>query len=407
MNILQVNKFHQSWGGANRYYMELSRILEERGNRVISFSMKEDSNEPSRYSDYFVEHIDLNNPDGLLSRIRCFLRVTYSLDARKKIRKLIGDHRPEIAHIHNIYHQISPSILPVLKNSGIPVVMTAHDYKLVCPNNTLFDGSNICEKCLGGKSYQVMLNRCHNSSFSKGLTLAIEAYLHSLLRSYTECVDTIITPSSFMRNIFITFGVNPDKIVFIPNFVDPIPDKFGDEEDDYILYFGRLSIEKGLRTLISAMQRYPGTRLILAGDGPEREGLEKLSGVLNLTNVQFIGQKNSQETEQLVKNSMFTVITSIWYENCPLSVLESMAQGKPVIGSRIGGIPDLIEDGKDGLLFNSNDVEDLCEKIGTILDDSDYRRELGRNAYLKVKQHFNSEVHYQGISSVYKELIGG
>jgi glycosyltransferase involved in cell wall biosynthesis len=207
-----------------------------------------------------------------------------------------------------------------------------------------------------------------------------------------------------MKEVFTSAGIPSEKIVVIPNFVDPVPEQEEWEEGDYILFFGRLSIEKGLTVLIKAMRHFPETRLLMAGSGPERYHLEALCRKLEVTNVDFLGRQSSEETESLIKRSLFTIISSIGGENCPLSVLESMAFGKPVIGSRIGGIPDLIDDGKDGFLFDPNDETDLCKKIEAMLGDTEYRRELGRNAYKKIERDFNGEVHYQRVYSVYNDL---
>jgi glycosyltransferase involved in cell wall biosynthesis len=406
MKILQVNKFHYYHGGADGYYLELSRILEEQGHEVSYFSMKNEKNIESPHSTYFVENVDFNAPNGIMNRIKCFTRVIYSFEARRNIKQVVDLYQPDIVHLHNIYHQISPSILPILKKNDLPVVMTAHDYKVVCPNYSLFNGYEICEKCRDGKIYHVLLSGCHNKSIAKGFTLAIEAYLYRFLRTYQDCLDIIITPSMFMKTKFEEYGISSEKIIFIPNFVDPIPVKLERrEEGDYLLYFGRLSREKGLMVLILAMRKHPDLSLIVAGDGPERRHLERLCDKEGIFNVKFVGKKNSKEIKKLIEHCMFTVLPSICYENCPLSVLESMASGKPVIGSQIGGIPDLIENGKDGLLFKAGNDEELSEKIGALAKDKDLRDELGRNSYNKVKQNYSKETHLQSILSVYKNLL--
>jgi len=405
VKILQINKAHHYRGGANRYYMELSRILEEAGHEVVHFSMKDGENVNSPYSDYFVENVDLAGAGTVQERIRCFGRVVYSFQARRRVERLIKEHRPEIAHLHNIYHQISPSILQVLKKNGLRTVLTAHDYKLICPNYTLFDGRDTCEKCLGGKNYHVLTTGCHGGTLATGMTLAIEAYLHLFLGSYRKYLDIVITPSRFMKECLAKFGIPDANIIHVPNFVDPIPENVEPGRGGYILYMGRLSREKGVDSLILAMREFPETPLIIAGDGPERKALEKVSQEEGAGNVQFVGQQGADDLGGLLSGSMFTVVPSIWYENCPLSVLESMAYGRPVIGSKTGGIPDLIGDGEDGLLFSPGDVNDLSDKIGLILGDSEYREELGMNAHLRARQEFTKEAHRDKILSIYSELL--
>ncbi len=405
MKILQVNKYHHDQGGANRYYLELSRALTEEGHDVVHFSMQDERNEPSPFSEYFVENVDFNRPGSLFDQAKRSMRVIYFPQARRMIRKIVERYTPEIAHLHNIYHHLSPSFLPVLEERGIPVVMTAHDYKLICPNYTLFDGRNICEKCRGGKSYQVLLSRCYPGSFPKGITLAVEAYLHKLLGTYSKCLDVIIVPSRFMKETMVRFGIPEKKISFIPNFVDPVPTEIQNGSGEYILYFGRLAREKGLPTLIGAMQSYSEISLVIAGDGPARSDLERMCVERKILNVDFVGRKNAREIIRLIEGSRFTVLPSVWYENCPLSVLESMAHGKPVVGADIGGIPDLIDDGTDGLLFEAGNEADLGEKIGRLVKDREFCVELGRKGYQKVKEFYNKEVHCRSVLSVYEKLL--
>jgi glycosyltransferase involved in cell wall biosynthesis len=406
MKVLQVNKAHHRRGGANLYCLELSRVLEEAGHRVVHFSMKDAANEPCPDADLFVEHVDFDEPGGPLARLHAFGRVIYSPQARRRIGRLVERHRPDIAHLHNVYHQISPSILPALHRRGIPVLLTAHDYKLVCPNYTLFDGDRVCERCLDGQVHRVATTGCHGGSVAKGVTLAFEAFLHRLLGTYVRHLDHVVAPGPFMRDTLVRFGFPADRITVIPNFVDPLPDAPDGAEGDYILYFGRLSREKGLMTLVQAMRRLPGSTLIIAGDGPERGALEAACGGEGPANVRFLGHRTPEEVRRLVGGSRFTVLPSIWYENCPLSVLESMARGRPVVGARIGGIPDLIEDGRDGLLFAPGDADDLAEKIERLEKDGDLRRALGRAAFRKVGRLYSREVHVRSIVSLYERLIG-
>jgi len=407
MRILQVNKSHHHRGGANHYYLELSRALVETGNDVINFSMRDDQNDPSPFSSYFVDRVDFNDAGGTIERIKCSGRAVYSLQARKKIRLIIDRFRPNIAHIHNIYHQLSPSFLPILRDHGIPVVMTAHDYKLVCPNYMLFNGEVVCERCVEGEMYNILLEACRNTPLSRRLVLLAEAYLHRILGTYRNSLDVVIAPSMFMKDILDRNARLNARVINIPNFVDPIPagPKFGGGE--YILYFGRLSREKGLSTLIRAVKRFPDSLLLIAGEGPEKRSLEMLCDRENADNVRFIGQKNPTEIRQLIDRCAFSVLPSIWYENCPLSILESMARGKPVVGSRIGGIPELIGDGRTGLLSRAGDVDDLSEKIGRLLKDRDLRVELGRNGYRDVKIRYNKADHCRAILSVYEDLVYG
>jgi glycosyltransferase involved in cell wall biosynthesis len=408
MKILQVNKFHYNYGGSNRYYLNLSRILELDGHEVAYFSMKGDKNVPSPYSEYFIEPIDYDQIGGPIEMIRSFVNVLYSFEAKKKIGKLLNHFKPDLAHIHNIYHQISPSILPELKGFGIPVVMTAHDYKLVCPNYSLFDGREICERCEGGKrAYHASIGRCHQGTVAKGILLTLESYLHQLLGSYSKGLDLIIAPSQFMKDTLARFGIPEKKVVYVPNFVDPIPEKFEYEEGDHLLYFGRLAAEKGIEILLLAMKNFRDVPLLLAGEGPDKGRFEEITREEGLDNVRFVGKANRSEVESLIRRSKFTILPSIWYENCPLSILESMAYGKPVIGARIGGIPDLIEHDQDGLLFTAGDVDDLSRQIERLLAVRNRLREMGESGHRKVRGLYSKEVHYRSILSIYRRFLDG
>ena len=225
MRILQINKSHGHMGGANRYYLELSRALAEDGHKVIHFSAQGARDEPSPYRRHFVTPVDFRRPGPLNRKILSSLRVLYSMEARKKIGEVISRYHPEIAHIHNIYHHLSPSILPLLKDRGIPVVMTAHDYKLVCPSYTMFDGYGVCERCLGGKAYRVLRGRCQRNARRKGLVLFLEAYPHWFPRTYERCGDVVTAPSRFLKRVLDESPLSLKKVVAVPNFADPIPEE--------------------------------------------------------------------------------------------------------------------------------------------------------------------------------------
>ena len=404
MKLLVVNKFYFLSGGAERYIFELNKVLEKNGCTVIPFSMKDDRNFPSEYSHYFVSNIDFKNKLSTFDKLKSIPRILYSFESKGKILKLIADFKPDLAHVHNIAHQISPSILPVLKKQGIPIVQTLHDFKLVCPSYLFHNHGKTCEKCKGDKFYNVFMDRCIKDSFSGSFLIAVEMYFHKIINVYDN-IDVFITPSLFMKNKLEEFGANPKKLIHIPNFVSAESFSPNYSFEDYIVYFGRLSEEKGVMTLLKAMDKSWKFKLLIVGEGILRQDLEKYVEEKKLNNVIFTGYKKEKELKDLIKNAMFTVIPSECYENCPMSVLESFAMGKPVIGSNIGGIPELINEEVDGLLFEPGNAMDLRDKMLYLSNNPGKIKEMGKQGREKVEKLYNIELHYQKINEIYQKLL--
>jgi len=401
MKILSVNKFYHVRGGSERYFFELGDLYKQAGHEVIPFAMKHPHNLPSPYDRYFVSYINFwDNPDWL-DRIRAPGRVLYSVEAKHRISKLIADTKPDVAHIHLIYHQISPAILPVIKKYGIPIVQTLHDYKPICPTYSLVSNGNTCELCRGRRFYHAVLQRCNRGSLFASLLNSVEMYLHHALGWY-DLPDVYITPSDFMRRKMIEFGMQSEKVVHIPNFVNADECAYSSVSDNYFVYVGRLIPVKGIRTLLHAMElARPGSaKLLIIGSGPQSQELESLKTRLNLENVEFLGYQSGEKLKALMANAMFSVLPSEWYENCPISVLESMAMGKPVIGARIGGIPELIDHGTDGLLFEPGNVADLATNIEFLTGNRQRCRAMGRAARDKVVRQYGHRQHYEAVLDV-------
>jgi glycosyltransferase involved in cell wall biosynthesis len=407
MRILSANKFYYVYGGSDRYFFELNKLHEQAGHEVIPFAMKHPRNIPSPYSKYFVSEVNYWDNPTPLEKLQAAGRVLYSSEARRKISEIIDQTHPDIAHIHLIYHQISPSFLPDLRKKSIPIIQTLHDYKPICPTYSMVANNEICERCKGKHFYHATLLRCNHGSFIGSALSSTEMYLHHALRYY-DLPDIYIAPSDFMRKKMIQYGIPAKKLVHVPNFIDI---NYAFEEKNIkkkqFIYVGRLVHIKGLSTLLDAMKilGLSDYRLIIVGDGPERPALENYIKKHNITNIEFVGYKNKDEVNQLLTQSQFSILPSIVYENCPLSILESMAVGTPVIGSRIGGIPELINDGVDGFLFEPKNPEDLAKKMFIMLSNSRATIEMGRIAKLKVKQKYNPEIHYEKIIAIYDKLL--
>ncbi|MDD2584281.1 MAG: glycosyltransferase [Bacteroidales bacterium] len=374
MRILQVNKYHYPRGGADKYFLDISEALKRAGHEVAVFSMSHPQNTPSAYEKYFVSRISFNENLGWKNVIKIPGRVIYSLEAKRKFKKLVQDFKPDIIHLHNIYHQISPSILSLAKKFKIPVVMHLHDYKLICPNHTLFNQGKYCDRCLPHKYFNCFKYRCLKDSYLASLLVSLEMYVHhSILKIYEKGVGLFIAPSLFMKEICQSAFWPEEKIVLAYNPYSEDLIKGGtmneardNKQEDYLLYFGRLSPEKGLDVLIKAAF-ITNSNLKIVGSGEEegrlRELVKQEETEGHKAQIDFLGFKSGNELRDIILRAKAVVMPSIWAENMPLSLLEAMKLGKVVIASRIGGFPEMISDGVNGFLFNPNDVNDLVLSI--------------------------------------------
>ena len=399
MKILMVNKFFYIKGGSETYYFALRRMLEKLGHTVVDFSMADEKNFPSSYSDFFVSNVDYNGDLSVTQKLRAAKNLIYSNEAKKKLDALIRQEKPDIAHLHIFQHQISLSILDVLKKHNIPVIYTAHDLQMLCPNYQMLTGGHVCERCKGGNYMSCIQNRCIKDSRLKSALGTVEAYYNRLTRKY-DILDRIITPSAFYRQKFLEFGVAPERVVHIPNFLDrecpqvnPMP-----AEPPYYLYLGRLSHEKGIPTLIRAAKK-TDIRLKIVGGGPLYEQLKPEE----TDKVELLGFKSGQELTDLVGNAKAVILPSEWYENGPYSAIEALQLGRPIIGADIGGIPELIRD--NGFLFESGSVDALAaaiEKMEAL--DADAYAEACKASSRLFESAYTQQAHLPRLSEVYGAL---
>ena len=409
MKILMIDKYYFIKGGAERCFFELKQLLESRGHKVVPFSMKHPKNFPSKYTPYFVENIDFN-PSSFIQKvytgIQSIERIIYSKQAQDRIRKLIRKTKPDIAHLHMIDHQISPSILSVLKNEGIPVVQTVHTYKPICPNYRLYNErrGEICEKCINGSYYHAILTRCHKNSYFASMLVALEMYIHRSLKLYQRFIDLFIVPSQFIADKMINAGFDKKKIFLVYHFLNLKEYSYSKKNGNYFLYFGRLSQEKGLITLLKAMKKVKGSFLKIVGDGPMRPVLENYVQNNKLKNVEFLGSLDGEPLKEIISESSFVVVPSEWYENSPMVIYESFAIGKPVIGSRIGGIPEFIDHGQNGYLFEPSNDQELGYWINYLIKRKNLCVAMGKAARKKALNLFNENLHYHQIMDLYHSL---
>ena len=377
MKILMINKFLHPNGGSETYIFKLGAYLQSMGHEVQYFGMEHAGRCVGNRVNAYTSDMDFHG-GSKLSKLTYPIKTIYSSEARKKLRLVLEDFRPDVCHLNNFNYQLTPSILLEIakwKREGHPcrVVYTAHDLQLVCPNHMCSNpntGEN-CEKCLGGHFLNCMKGRCIHGSLAKSAVGTLEAVLWNGCGVYKN-IDVIICCSEFLKTKMDTNPLFAGKTVAMHNFVDRISYEKA-EKKDYVLYFGRFSREKGIDTLIQVCKALPEIPFIFAGTGPLEE---EIAGVPNIQNVGF---QRGQALETLIREARFSVYPSEWYENCPFSVMESQMYGTPVLGANIGGIPELIEPGKTGELFESGNATQLKEKIQALWENRELTDRYSEN----------------------------
>ncbi|WP_377845553.1 glycosyltransferase family 4 protein [Bosea sp. UC22_33] len=359
--LLAINNYFYRRGGAESVFLDHIDLFTAAGWDVVPFAMQHPANLPSPWSGHFVSEIEYGGADGSFTKARQAAKIIFSLEARRKIRALIGQARPNVAHAHNVYHHISPSIFSALKAEGVPLVMTAHDLKIACPAYKMLSHGSVCERCHGGRIHNVLLHRCvKDSAMVSGLVL-METLVHRSLGLYRDTLDRLIAPSRFYRDKLIAWGWDAGRIAHIPNCIDISGFAPATDEGAYFVYAGRLAPEKGLATLLRAAA-LARQKLVLAGTGPEESRLRRLAGDFG-ADVSFAGHLGKPELQRLIGEALALVLPSEWYENAPVSILEAYAIGRPVIGADIGGIPELVADGETGLLVEAGNAAGLAEAL--------------------------------------------
>ncbi|MCC8169699.1 MAG: glycosyltransferase [Oscillospiraceae bacterium] len=371
MKILFANKYLYPRGGAETYMLKLGKYLEDMGHEVEYFGMYDERNVVSNSAGAYTSNIDFHKPS--VKYITYPFSIIYSFKAAKKIREIIEKFKPDVVHLNNFNYQLTPSILYEIKKHNIPIVYTAHDVQLVCPNhrmkNDYVDG--LCRRCGNGKFGECVKNRCVHGSLMRSAIGAAESWIYRKRHTY-RVIDKVVCPSKFMETELLR---NPDlagRTVTLYNFIDEIKPS-GAERENYVLYFGRYSEEKGIRTLIKAARALPEIQFVFAGRG------ELEPEISEVPNIRSVGFKSGAELNEIIEKAAFSVLPSEWSENCPFSVMESQTLRTPVIGACIGGIPELIEDGVTGLLFESGNAAELTEKIRYLHTNQEVCRRMSEN----------------------------
>jgi glycosyltransferase involved in cell wall biosynthesis len=396
MNILVVNWTWYPSGGDWTYVESVVNLYEQQGHHVVPFSMQDDRNYPSEYSDYFIKNIDYKkiNKRSLTAGIKVVANSIYSFEAQQNLERLLTNTKIDFAHINVIHHYITPTILKILKEKNIPIIWTLHEYTPICPESTFISHDEICERCFGGAFYNCVTHSCKKGSYLASTVAALENYVHKYLNYYAY-VDHYVCPSVFLYEKFKAFNFFHDKLVQIYHGYDyaeieaamSAPKLTGEK---YIVFAGRLEKIKGAHTVLKAMQACPDIQLKIIGNGTQEEALKEFKDSHQLNNVTFLGKQNKQQTLQLINGAEFLIFT----------VVEAMALGRPVIGSRIGAIPEMVIDDETGLLFEpGNDVQ-LAGLIKLLYADADKITRMGKNAQLHINQLINTQKHFEGLQKL-------
>jgi glycosyltransferase involved in cell wall biosynthesis len=404
MRILHVNKFLYRRGGAEGYMEDVAALQEDAGNVVGFWGMAHPENTMLDLADTFASEVDFETPPaGVAARGRMVARMVWSPSARKGIDRAIERFRPDVAHLHNVYHQLSPSILGPLVRHGVPVVMTLHDYKLVCPTYQLLDHGQLCEACLPHRFYEAPKRRCRNDSLLASASMAADLSIHTLLRSY-KGVRIFICPSRFLAGKMSDGKVYPERLRVLRHFVDLDGYRLKESPGGGVLVAGRLSPEKGIDVAIRAAAQFPdGITLHVAGDGPSRGELEALASQAAPGRVVFHGRLPKAELHDLLRSCLAAAVPSVWHENQPMAVLEAMGCGVPVIGTTLGGVPELVEPGRTGELVAPGDPAALAAAVASLASDPQRALEMGWAGRNVVAADFTPSRHLDELSSLYAE----
>ena len=411
MKILLVNNHFSNSGGAELYTLNLGNLLQKNGHEVFYFATdkKPYFEENYKYAEYFPEYIEYQDLSNIQLIKKAFAPF-YNKEAEEKMELMLERIRPDIVHINCIFFKLTPSILKPCYKRNIPVIITTHGPQLICPSvKMMYKSELFCKDklCIYGNPMYCIINKCCDGSLIKSTGLAAE-FIYRRIHGLYNKISHYISPSQVLANLTIESGVDKNKVTCINNFVkdelfEIIPTY---NKGDYFLFVGRLSREKGVSELLEAMTRLPKEiKLKIAGIGPEGNELKKMKKELALSNVEFLGFMVGEELELLYKNCIATILPCNWFENFPTSVIESFVYAKPVIGTRIGGIPEMVEDYKTGLTFELKNIEEMAAKIKEIYDNDELTLEMGKNAREKAENKYSPNLYYEKLIKIYNSVV--
>ena len=400
---ISVTSYYYRRGGAEAVMLDQNELLTDRGWNIVPFAMEYEKNFETEYDDYFVEEIDFASQYTPVEKVRKVVKSVYSLEARKEIGRLIDDVRPDIVHAHNVYHHLTPAIFGAIKKKGVPAVMTVHDLKIGCPSKLMLAADGVCERCKGGKTWNAVQQRCLKGSLPLSAVAALETTLHNAIGSYKKNVDLFILPSNFHMNKLIDWGLPAEKTRYLPNSVDVsglTPDYTAGKR---FVFVGRVSEEKGLLTFVQAVAD-SGVAATIVGTGPQEDELKALAAKTG-ADVEFAGYQTGDALFDIIRSARALVLPSECYENAPVVLLEAYGVGTPVLGSDLGGIPELIVPGETGFLATAGSASSFAEQLTKMQHLSDTELgDMGRAGRAFVEERFSKELYLEGLLEIYREL---
>lgn len=408
MRILIVNYRYYPAGGPEKYMFNITRLLEEHGHEVIPFSTHSSKNVDTPYEKYFVDSIgsgdafhyeEYKKTPKVIKQL--LERSIYSVEVKKAIQKEIRETKPDLVYVLHFINKLSPSVIRGAKEMGVPVVARLSDYFLLCPRFDFLCQGKVCEDCLTKGYGSCIRKKCVKGSLFASGVRVLAMKIQNWMKVYDD-VDAFVTPSRYLREKLIANGFQAEKIHCIPTFTSSSAKSEEPVLGQYGLYFGRIAEEKGVETAVRAYEELPDHRLVIMGDDTTEEALRLKAYVKEhgLSNVEFVGYKSGAELEDVIRNARFTLIPSIWYDNLPNTALESFRFSKPVIASDIGSLPELVEDGVNGFLFQPGNCKEMAKRI-LQLDDESLVISMGQNSHRKLKEIFSSERHYHALMDVF------
>jgi glycosyltransferase involved in cell wall biosynthesis len=408
--ILSINVSLHVRGGADRFFTELNRLMLEKGEKVVTLTYRPDS--PVDASNPDNVHYFINRklyPAGILRKIAATAGVFYSPRIVKDLENIITKEKPAVAHIHNVYHRFPYGIIDVLKNQGIKMVWWLHDYKWICPNHQLYTQGSLCKRCAGGSYMNAIFHRCQLQSLYKSAIVSAFAYFVAA-NGWRDKVDRFIAPSQSVFALFKEFGFPVSRISVLPHFNygagyvgggERAPEHSG---KSYALYAGRLEKNKGVFNLVQAFGA-SGNALKIAGAGNYEAELRNYCEDKGYDTVEFFGHMVPEKLPGYYRNALFIVVPSVWYEVFGLAILEAFNYAKPVVAADIGAIPEIVEDGKTGLLYRPGDTGELRGKIEWMFDNPESAGRMGQNARKYVTQHFAPDSYWKNLQSLHASLV--
>ena len=389
IKIILVHNSYQQPGGEDVVFDQERQLLERAGHQVVAY----------RRSNHEIEEL------SAVGRLALVKQTVWATDTRQELSRLLRQEKPQLVHVHNTFLMVSPSIYSACREAGVPVVQTLHNYRLLCPAANLFRDGRVCEECIEHSLWRSVRYACYRESRMATATSALMLAAHRRLGTWTTMVDSYIATTEFARRKFVAAGFPPHKMRVKPNFVASDPG-LKEAEGEYALFVGRLSPEKGLKTLLAAWEQLHSPRpLLVVGDGPMRAELESAAAGCGLSNVHFRGRVNRAEATLAMKKARFLVVPSECYENFPMAIAEAFACGTPVVCSRLGAMQEIVTDGLTGLHFSPGDPGDLAAKAEWAWAHTKHMEQMGRQARQEYEARYTAQKNYSVLMDIYRSTL--